>query len=465
MSQESIPPSQTQTQPDDGARTSHVVDEAVEEPQPWGRLIPFSKYGKDLGLQERIDLFQTTVVIGRRDASDVQVKAPQVSGRHATLHFHEDAVMLIDESTNGTWVSSGGSGSLKKIHKSSYLVCNGSEILVLNGLTERVGFVLYIVNQQRGRGYEPGSLEAKYDVRERLLGSGTFAQVRLGIDRQTGDKFAVKLIDKKRFSRNHGSDRCEALKDEVEILRHISHPNIIKLYDFFENEQSMWLVLELVEGGDLFDLLTKNGKGVSESRARTIFRQLVSAVGHLHEKNIVHRDLKPENILVSPGEDLIKLSDFGLSRALGSTGSLMETMCGTPQYLAPEIIGGARVGYGKEVDLWSLGVLLYVLLSGSPPFKDNNQHTILELVKAGRYSFTTPHWDSVSESAKDLVQRLMQVDRSKRLCLKGAQEHPWMKSEEDTEVAANVVGRKRSRADSLVDEACPTPRKLTPKKA
>eukprot|EP00463_Aulacantha_scolymantha_P001302 TRINITY_DN1935_c1_g1_i1.p1 TRINITY_DN1935_c1_g1~~TRINITY_DN1935_c1_g1_i1.p1 ORF type:complete len:282 (+),score=20.79 TRINITY_DN1935_c1_g1_i1:297-1142(+) len=227
---------------------------------------------------------------------------------------------------------------------------------------------------------------------------------------------------------NHSSKRKNALMDEVEILKRLNHKNIIKIFDVYETSEELFLVLELVTGGDLFDrIVSLNGKGYPEDRARFIFQQMLEALDYLHRNGVVHRDLKPENILLwKEKSDHIKISDFGLPRMIGE-GSFMKTLCGTPQYLAPEILNdyAPKLGYDKRVDLWSLGVILYILLSGAPPFSDDRN--ILIQVKKGRYSFPEKIWKNVSKAGIDLVKRLLHINPIQRISMEDAFKHPWVR--------------------------------------
>jgi calcium/calmodulin-dependent protein kinase I len=202
------------------------------------------------------------------------------------------------------------------------------------------------------------TIESLYDVLE-LLGQGTFAKVKRGREKKTGDEYAIKIIDKNDLAENR-----ESILTEISILKNVSHPNIIRLHQIFESKKKIYLVTELLEGGELFDMIVERGH-FSEAEASRLIAKVVDAIAYLHSKNIVHRDLKPENLLFWSSDDLdsIRVTDFGLSKIANKK---LKTACGTPGYVAPEIL--EQEGYGPEVDMWSVGVILYVLLCGFPPF-------------------------------------------------------------------------------------------------
>ncbi|KAL8003284.1 putative rho-associated protein kinase [Plasmopara halstedii] len=253
----------------------------------------------------------------------------------------------------------------------------------------------------------------------RKLGSGAFSVVHIATHRETRKQVAVKCIAKASL----GPQDVHSLKQEVEVMSSLNHPNIVPLLDYFEEDRYYYIVTPLCTGGELFDDLVKR-KSYTEEDARALMRKLASAIDYLHLRGIIHRDLKPENILLktsAPGAEVM-IADFGFARPMN--GSRRGTACGTPGYVAPEVVQGEP--YGAEVDCWSLGVILFILLCGYPPFPGANHATVLDKVVKAEYKFEAPYWDDVSDEAKDLVTELLAVDRTKRLTASGILAHPWM---------------------------------------
>ncbi|XP_042191304.1 calcium/calmodulin-dependent protein kinase type 1D isoform X2 [Callorhinchus milii] len=262
-----------------------------------------------------------------------------------------------------------------------------------------------------------------------ILGTGAFSEVVMAEERATGRTFAIKCIPKKALKGKESS-----IENEIAVLRRIKHENIVALEDIYESSNHLYLVMQLVSGGELFDRIVEKGF-YTEKDASTLIRQVLDAVQYLHKMSIVHRDLKPENLLYfSPAkESKIMISDFGLSKMEG-TGDVMSTACGTPGYVAPEVL--AQKPYSKAVDCWSIGVISYILLCGYPPFYDENDSRLFEQILKAEYEFDSPYWDDISDSAKDFIKHLMEKDPNKRYTCEQALRHPWIAG--DTALNKNI---------------------------
>lgn len=230
----------------------------------------------------------------------------------------------------------------------------------------------------------------------------------------------MKIIDKQQSEQEEVS-----YETEINILKKVRHPNIIGLFDVHEGKDKIYLVMELVTGGELFDRIVEKGH-FTEDDAAYIVRKILEAVDYLHNMGIAHRDLKPENLLLSDATEnaRVMISDFGLSKVLTDE-AIMKTACGTPGYVAPEVL--SYVGYGKEVDLWSVGVIAYVLLCGYAPFFGEKDSDLFAAIMGAVYEFDSPYWDDISDEAKDFINKLLQVDIKKRSTTREALNHPWVK--------------------------------------
>lgn len=280
-----------------------------------------------------------------------------------------------------------------------------------------------------GKKHDP-RVTAKYNIKE-LLGKGAFSEVFRVQEKDTSGEFAIKIIDKKSLK-----GKEEALQNEIGVLHKVKHPNIVRLKELFDDKAKLYLVMELVTGGELFDRIIAKGS-YTEKDASVLTHQILDAVDYLHGMGIVHRDLKPENLLYySPAEDSkIMISDFGLSKmADDSDVTALSTACGTPGYVAPEVL--RRKPYGKAVDCWSIGVIAYILLCGYPPFYHENDPELFQQIMRGDYEFDSPYWDAISESAKDFIRHLMELDPKKRFTCRQAIDHPWISG--DTALTHNI---------------------------
>ncbi|XP_054168735.1 calcium/calmodulin-dependent protein kinase type 1-like [Oppia nitens] len=261
------------------------------------------------------------------------------------------------------------------------------------------------------------NIEDVYTFKD-LLGTGAFSQVYLAEHKVNNKLVAIKCIDKRALK-----GKEDSLENEIKVLRKLKHTNIVQLIETFEDKNKVYLAMELVMGGELFDRIVEKGS-YTEKDASHLIKQILEAVDYMHSCGVVHRDLKPENLLYySTDEDSkIMISDFGLSKMEES--GVMATACGTPGYVAPEVL--AQRPYGKSVDVWSIGVIAYILLCGYPPFYDENDANLFAQILKGEFEFDSPYWDDISDSAKDFIRHLICVDVSKRFTCKLAVAHPWI---------------------------------------
>ncbi|XP_069477400.1 serine/threonine-protein kinase H2 [Ambystoma mexicanum] len=262
---------------------------------------------------------------------------------------------------------------------------------------------------------------ARYDIKA-LIGRGSFSRVVRVEHRATRQPFAIKMIETRA---KEGKEVCES---ELNILRRVCHHNIIQLIEVFEAQDRVYMVMELATGGELFDRIIAKGS-FTERDATKVLHMVLDGIRYLHGLGITHRDLKPENLLYyHPGADSkILVTDFGLANSGNKSGDWsMRTICGTPEYIAPEIL--LRRPYSNAVDMWALGVIAYILLSGSMPFEDENRTRLYRLILKGKYSYNGDPWPSVSNLAKDFIDRLLTVDSGDRLSASEALQHPWIKT-------------------------------------
>ena len=316
-------------------------------------------------------------------------------------------------------------------HASTHLGTNDPSLNIRNrlkrrqseNLTEQYNFIT------TGNFKEKTNFDKKYDINNftkviedifpKQLGSGSFGRVFLVSHNETQKLFALKVIDKRKLLMSYG--KLDIIYNEINIHSKLDHENIIKLYNIHEDNENINIIMEYAENGNLYELISKEDGGLSESKAFDYFIQVVNAVYYLHNNNIIHRDIKPENILIG-NDNKIKLCDFGWAKEL--TLENRSTFCGTVEYMAPEIVGSENYDY--SVDIWSLGILLYELLFGHSPFKANTTKNVILNIKTHELTYDDKN-KKISNSCKDLIQKLLVSNPQKRLKIKDILEHPFVK--------------------------------------
>uniref|UniRef100_A0A3Q2QDE3 SNF-related serine/threonine-protein kinase n=1 Tax=Fundulus heteroclitus TaxID=8078 RepID=A0A3Q2QDE3_FUNHE len=264
------------------------------------------------------------------------------------------------------------------------------------------------------RGYD-GKIAGLYDL-DKTLGRGHFAVVKLARHVFTGEKVAVKVIDKTKLD----TVATGHLFQEVRCMKLVQHPNIVRLYEVIDTQTKLYLILELGDGGDMFDYIMKHEEGLNEELAKKYFAQIVHAISYCHRLHVVHRDLKPENVVFFEKQGLVKLTDFGFSNKF-QPGKKLTTSCGSLAYSAPEILLGDEYD-APAVDIWSLGVILFMLVCGQPPFQEANDSETLTMIMDCKYTVPT----HVSSACKDLINRMLQRDPKRRASLEEIESHTWL---------------------------------------
>lgn len=440
---------------------TQLIEDSTETPN-WGYLFPLhDSYTK-------VDLIEDLYSFGRDDTCSI-CYLPNSAGDNHIPHFQalskthfiikrenhsssEDTnleikqkpsnfiIYLTDKSSNGTFLDG------EKIGKGKTKILKHNSIISLS-LKKNKSYVFFdkTFNIRNEFPELPQEFTQKFALTN-ILGKGACGEVRHAFDISTAENFAVKIIEIKRFQKDD-----KALKSalaELKILKELDHPCIIRIFDAYQISTHFFIILEFMGGGELFDRIVKLGK-FSDSQSKFTFNQILLAVKYLHNQDITHRDLKPENILLVGSEEdtIVKITDFGLSKVVGE-GSLMKTLCGTPSYLAPEVILSAEVsGYTPKCDCWSLGVILFIMLSGYPPFSNEIQeHSLTEQITKGIFSFPEKFWSDVDPNAIDLIKSLLKVDPDERISVNDAIAHPWLNDSNLKNKMTQVFG-----ADSKID--------------
>jgi len=298
--------------------------------------------------------------------------------------------------------------------------------------------------------FKKGMIENDYIIGEEC-GSGAFATVRKVKSKSTGQIRALKIIKK---TKNQDSARMYL---EVEILKKLIHPNIMQIFEFYEDKKNFYIITEICEGGELFDQIVQKGS-FNEDEAANVVKQILSAVNYIHSNNIVHRDLKPENILLDTAKnDIIKIIDWGTARFYEKN-KKMNKVSGTPYYIAPEVLFEK---YDEKCDVWSCGVIMYILLCGYPPFNGDNDNEILNKIKVGKFVFPAEEWSGISEEAKDLINCMLRFNPVDRLSAGDCLKHSWFQEHTSKKVDSGLSTRclenmKKFHAERKLQQAALT---------
>ncbi|CAH8571664.1 unnamed protein product [Schistosoma intercalatum] len=416
-----LPPTQ------DIDETHDYISQKIDSSIVWGRLLPLDSRFPS------IDLINESYTFGRGDDCSFRFVLDMFDGSSqfttvSKLHFkivlestsNNPLVFIHDLSSNGTFVNGSKIGRGKK-----QPLNNNDEISV--SLKNLKCFIFS--ESSSARALYPAEVTDKYTV-SKHIGRGAYGEVRLIFDKEYCEKYAMKIVQKKHFSlaSKFGKPSTSSIASEVDILTRLNHPCIIQIYDVIDTTEAMYMVLELVEGGELFNRIVDLGQ-LNESDSKFLFLQMVIAVKYLHDHGITHRDLKPENILLTSKANrcLIKVTDFGVSK-LVDEGTMLRTFCGTPDYLAPEVLKTAGCGtYTCVIDVWSLGVILYICLVGYPPFTKQRKDFDLETqIINGLYDFPKMFWHGISEEAINLIKHMLVVNPVNRSSIYDVLEDPWL---------------------------------------
>ncbi|CDK25678.1 unnamed protein product [Kuraishia capsulata CBS 1993] len=410
---------------------------------------------------------------GRNQLCDfvLPTKSNRISNKHFKLWLNKeghmengkvgryDSLMVQDLSTNGTYYN----GS-KLVKGNNYMITQGDEISVGIGVPADV--IRYVAlfpistrTSSSGSANLKGGIADDFLIKDEVVGSGAFATVKKGIERSTGKTYAVKIVSKKKAM----TGDLDTVSRELLILKRLDHPGIVRLKAFYEDADNYYLVMEFVSGGDLMDFVAGYGS-VGEVAGREIARQILEAIKYVHELGISHRDLKPDNILIAQDDPVIvKITDFGLAKVADTT-NIMKTFCGTLAYVAPEVISSRHskrkslqvsqaskdVSYSSKVDMWSLGCLVFVILTAHLPFSGSTQESLFRNITTGNYHESLLKENDISIDGRQFVRALLEVDFMKRLNAKEALEHPWFKGcdNEDSQISLSQSQSHQKRIES-----------------
>lgn len=390
----------------------------------WGLLYPIAHKGNKVVSPWRFNKDKKQYNVGRSASCDVKITGQIISNVHCHIIWDgltgsRAGIHLIDQSRNGTWVKGQrvAKGLATTLHEGDE-VAFGVPTASQNGESHRYTFRI------PAAAVELKGIHVNY-IMEQELGKGSFATVVKALHRASGQYFAVKVIPRPKSLLQPNT--VKMLEREMAILRQLDHPNIVKLVDVVPSDVELCLVMELVTGGDLFDYILSAGY-LPEDRAGPLTAELCDAMAYIHFKGITHRDLKPENILLtSTNPPVLKVADFGLAKCVDSQ-TMLRTMCGTPSYLAPEVVlqDSRHSGYDQKVDSWSVGAIVFAMLTGHSAFKDEEDQPLPKRMKERTVAWEHMTDYECSQEACDFVNHLLQFEPTSRMSQADALRHPWL---------------------------------------
>lgn len=351
-----------------------------------------------------------------------------------SFHFKFDQ----DCSSNGTYLNR------NKLGQNEKRVLRDNDIITANGCDLTFQFKSYhVIHNDLPKNV---GIEDRYHIGKKI-GSGGCGQVYLAFDCETTESYAMKMIYRKLYAENS----LTKMTNEATILRKLKHPCIIQLHDIFQAPDTIVIVLEYMEGGDLMQRILESGY-LSEDLMKFYFYQICHGIMYMHENDVTHRDLKPDNILLATSDKytIIKISDFGLSKLVRNDSDL-RTLVGTRMFVAPEILQGAKK-YTNKVDIWSLGVILFTCLSGSWPFSDNYGSSMVDQIIAGRFKFRGSRWTDVSQEAKMLICELLTVEANKRPNISLVLSHVWLDGENISRAQKCMSESQKNIKEQTIDK-------------
>ncbi|KAF5277146.1 hypothetical protein FQR65_LT03852 [Abscondita terminalis] len=417
----------------------------------YGQLVSMRPYLRSVALDK------PEFTLGRAVDCDVVLNQNNLSRNYVTtvsfVHFkithlaNESRVFITDLSKNGTYIN-------------SRLIGRGNENVVQDGDLISIATPGYNVFRFKNGNcpvvqyFLPPKLTMKYEF-EKPLGTGACGEVVLVYDRISRKPFAIKKINKAKISDPTNLNNPERIESEVNIMLALTHPNIISTEEVVDTKEAVFIVLEYMDGGELTDLLSETA--LPEDVAKLLFYQIALGLRHLHLRNITHRDLKPGNILLQSKNQttIAKIADFGLSKMIFTNVQLV-TCCGSPCYIAPEVIDSRCGSYTKQVDIWSLGVILFHMLSGELPFKlkSNRLADLLRLIVHGTYTMSSTVWNSISSDAKDLIRNMLIKNPERRYNIDEVVNHPWLAKDLAMQ---QQVGDMQIKNTNLLQQCCDDP--------